>query len=82
MSEIVIKKEFDTTQSDDFCKYIVDINYDLDSFLNDESDILWFKFNYDNPFSTSLSYNDGGYLKDAGSLFLVYVDATPLYFYK
>lgn len=75
VEEVKINKVFTKDDSDEFCKYIINIYEEL----NYKEDILWFKFNYVNPYSASLHYKDGGYLRKAGEFWYdVYVDATPI----
>lgn len=75
IEEITINKVFTQEEIEDFCKYIINI-YET---LNYKEDILWFKFNYDNPYSNSIHYKNSGYLRNAGDYwYYVYVDATPI----
>ena len=77
-NEIIINKKFNNNESSQFCDFIINIYENT----NYKEDILWFTFNYNNPFSTSPFYKNAGYLKNAGDLFLVYVDATPIHVNK
>jgi len=77
--EVLIYKVFTESESKEFCEFIINLYEEL----NYEEDILWFRFNYDNPFSSSLYYKDDGYLRNAGEYwYYVYVDATPIHVKK
>ena len=78
IGEIKINEVFSKDESDKFCKYIISIYEDL----NYKYDKLMFKFNYDNPYSNSVFYKDSGYLLDGGELYLIYLDATPIFVKK
>lgn len=77
--EVLVYKVFTKDDIEEFCEFIIKLYEDM----NYSEDILWFKFNYDNPFSSSLHYKDDGYLRNAGEYwYYVYVDATPIHIKK
>lgn len=78
IEEITILKIFSENEINEFCEYIINLYEELEH----EETILWFKFNYDNPYSSSLHYKDDGYLRNDGNRYLVYVDASPVHVKK
>jgi len=78
IEEVLIYKIFNENEIDDFCKFIIKFYEDFGY----ADDILWFRFNYKNPFSDSNYYSDDGYLKNAGNIYLVYADSTPVHVNK
>lgn len=76
--KIKVKRIFKENELEEFNNYILSIykllanNYSLE-----ENGIVEFEFAYNNPFSNSKFYKNEGYIRDAGSVYLIYTDSTP-----
>ena len=67
----------------DFCNKLIDSYNNIKELLNEykyDSQNIDFKFTNKNPFAkeTSIHYQSGGYIKDVGSFYHIYLNPTPL----
>ncbi|MBQ7104748.1 MAG: hypothetical protein IJN90_02710 [Bacilli bacterium] len=79
ISDLEIKKVFNANQLNEFNEYIISMYEDFYKNKLTTSKTLFFDFAYDNPFNTQGvgSYKYGGYIRDAGSLYMIYLQPTP-----
>lgn len=77
---ITISKNFTENEIEIFVPYIVEIYETIyNEFEKQEKDnIMNFIFDNGNPFSNSISYKQGGYIKENENMYLIYVDSKPI----
>lgn len=77
--DITIKKVFTIDQLNEFNEYIITIYEEFrENYMIDSNSLFRFYFDYRNPFcGTSTSYLKSGYIRDAGSSYMIYTQATP-----
>ena len=81
INDIIIQKKFNSSDKKKFIEYILNVyEYYNNTFsYPDGSSTMHFSFNYENPFYKSPNefYKYGGYVRDAGSIYLIYLQPTP-----
>lgn len=81
--ELMIKNNIMTNNETELCNDLIKVYNDIKSLLNKynyTSQNINFEFNEKNPFvnETSKAYQKGGYIKDDGSIYLIYLNKTPI----
>lgn len=81
--ELFIKNDDLLNNQIDFCNKLKEEYNNIKKILNKynlTSKTIRFKFENKNPFANeeSVNYKDGGYIRDAGALYMIYLNPTPV----
>lgn len=80
IKSITISKSFAENEIEKFIPYIVEIYETIyNEFEKQEKDnTMKFIFENGNPFSNSINYQQGGYIKEYDNMYFIYVDSKPI----
>lgn len=81
---LVINEDFNSNELEEFTNYIIDLYEKTKKIYFEYNHVgnlstLHFDFDSGNPFyKESIHYKDSGYIRDASSIYRIYVDSTPI----